>query len=259
MIIKAKTEILPEAQQELWPLLNEVPSDFVLYGGTAVALRYGHRQSVDFDFFSSMKDTDILNTTGKLDFIKKYAINYEAPDISIAESGSQVIYDLKMSNGEKIEVTFVRDKDFINGSVEKPSQAIGNRINIASSIDLMATKINALKNRRSVKDFVDISTMIKNGVSFKRGITVAIALNKSNLIDEIEIFNHMLQALREPESYSVFFKRDMEAPSELTAMLPDVVKTIVPEAERISLEKINYNLKLRSGLSYEIDREGWEL
>ncbi|WP_373321508.1 nucleotidyl transferase AbiEii/AbiGii toxin family protein [Rivihabitans pingtungensis] len=25
---------------------------FVLYGGTAIALRLGHRESVDFDFFS---------------------------------------------------------------------------------------------------------------------------------------------------------------------------------------------------------------
>lgn len=31
-----KTKILPEAQQELWPLLKEVPDHFVLYGGTAI-------------------------------------------------------------------------------------------------------------------------------------------------------------------------------------------------------------------------------
>ena len=37
MTIKAKTEILPEAQKILWPLLAEVPGDFVLYGGTAPA------------------------------------------------------------------------------------------------------------------------------------------------------------------------------------------------------------------------------
>jgi hypothetical protein len=32
-----------------------VPKHFVLYGGTAVSLRLGHRQSVDFDFFTSEK------------------------------------------------------------------------------------------------------------------------------------------------------------------------------------------------------------
>ena len=46
-----KTEILPKAQLELWPLLAPAPGlSFVLYGGTAVALYLGHRVSVDFDF-----------------------------------------------------------------------------------------------------------------------------------------------------------------------------------------------------------------
>ncbi|MGM0425440.1 MAG: nucleotidyl transferase AbiEii/AbiGii toxin family protein [Thermodesulfobacteriota bacterium] len=31
-----------------------MPSEFVLYGGTAIALHLGHRSSVDFDFFSSV-------------------------------------------------------------------------------------------------------------------------------------------------------------------------------------------------------------
>ena len=45
--------ILPEAQRALWPALHEIPHGFVLYGGTALAVRLGHRTSVDFDFFSS--------------------------------------------------------------------------------------------------------------------------------------------------------------------------------------------------------------
>jgi hypothetical protein len=45
---------LPAAQREIWPLL--APSRdlrLVLYGGTAVALQLGHRESLDFDFFCS--------------------------------------------------------------------------------------------------------------------------------------------------------------------------------------------------------------
>src|SRR6185436_2752375 len=45
--------ILPAAQRRLWPELRQVPPHFVLYGGTAVGLWLGHRQSLDFDFFSS--------------------------------------------------------------------------------------------------------------------------------------------------------------------------------------------------------------
>jgi len=44
-------EILPPAQRRLWVELAQVPKDFVLYGGTALALHLGHRESADFGFF----------------------------------------------------------------------------------------------------------------------------------------------------------------------------------------------------------------
>ena len=48
-----RLDILPESQLRLWPELDAVPPDFVLYGGTGLALQLGHRASEDFDFFSS--------------------------------------------------------------------------------------------------------------------------------------------------------------------------------------------------------------
>ena len=45
-------EILPEVQRWIYPRLQNLKKlGFVLYGGTALALQLGHRQSVDFDFF----------------------------------------------------------------------------------------------------------------------------------------------------------------------------------------------------------------
>src|ERR1700692_756806 len=46
-----RMEVLPAAQRRLWGELSSVPEEFVLYGGTALALHLGHRNSVDFDFF----------------------------------------------------------------------------------------------------------------------------------------------------------------------------------------------------------------
>lgn len=52
-LFKPRMEILPSAQQRLWPELRPAAElGFALYGGTAIALRLGHRHSVDFDFFS---------------------------------------------------------------------------------------------------------------------------------------------------------------------------------------------------------------
>ena len=44
-------EALTSDTKKLWPELKHFP-DFVLAGGTALALQSGHRTSVDFDFFS---------------------------------------------------------------------------------------------------------------------------------------------------------------------------------------------------------------
>jgi hypothetical protein len=46
-----RLDILPQSQLRLWPELEIVPSDFVLYGGAGPALQLGHRFSEDFDFF----------------------------------------------------------------------------------------------------------------------------------------------------------------------------------------------------------------
>jgi hypothetical protein len=51
--LKPHLEVLPEAQKETWPTLGWAATNrFVLYGGTAIALRCGHRASIGFDFFT---------------------------------------------------------------------------------------------------------------------------------------------------------------------------------------------------------------
>lgn len=49
---RPRLDILPPPQRALWPELDATPDWLALSGGTALALRIGHRQSVDFDFFS---------------------------------------------------------------------------------------------------------------------------------------------------------------------------------------------------------------
>ncbi len=50
---RPRLDIMPAGQRRLWPdLSRRCRAVFVLYGGTGLALRLGHRQSVDFhDFF----------------------------------------------------------------------------------------------------------------------------------------------------------------------------------------------------------------
>lgn len=56
MTFSPKFNILPASHRTLWNELKSTPKHFVLYGGTALALRLGHRISEDFDFFSQTEE-----------------------------------------------------------------------------------------------------------------------------------------------------------------------------------------------------------
>ncbi len=62
MTFSPKLNILPAPQRAVWRELKVTPKQFVLYGGTALALRLGHRVSEDFDFFAnaSFKPQNLL-------------------------------------------------------------------------------------------------------------------------------------------------------------------------------------------------------
>lgn len=244
MIIRPRIDILPEAQKILWPMLKEVPKDFVLYGGTAVALRYGHRKSVDFDFFSSLPDNAITNSTQKLSFIKKYAINYNSPSLQTTANASQVIYDLDMGKGNLVEITFLRDPNFIGGAINAPHISIDNGVKVASPLDLMAAKINAALFRQSVKDLVDIAEMIKNNVSFLRGFASAMSLKAQYLPQIGTDYSHLLNAMASKEFYIDAFARDKNASMELKQLTSHVSDIIIKEAEKLSIARL-LSMKLK--------------
>ena len=75
-----RLDILPPAQQRLWPKLSPAASaGFVLYGGTAIALRLGHRPSIDFDFFTDQPlDKDALRSA--LPIVERATVLQDRPE-----------------------------------------------------------------------------------------------------------------------------------------------------------------------------------
>jgi hypothetical protein len=79
MTFRPRLDALPAPQRALWPELAAVPRRYVLYGGTALALRLAHRPSVDFDFFAhDHLDHHELETA--VPFIPGAAVLDEGPD-----------------------------------------------------------------------------------------------------------------------------------------------------------------------------------
>ena len=74
-----RLDILPPPQRQLWPELRATPSRFVLYGGTAIALRLAHRESEDFAFFSAEPfDGDAL--LAEIPYLDGAQVVQRAPD-----------------------------------------------------------------------------------------------------------------------------------------------------------------------------------
>ena len=149
--------ILPAAQRQLWDELISVPDDFVLYGGTALALRIGHRSSVDFDFFSAA-EFQPHELQGKLPF---------AESCEVLQSSANTLTIL-VDRGGPVKVSFFGKLTF--GQVHTPDVVSQNSIKIASMGDIFATKLKTILQRSELKDYIDIAAILKAGISLETGL-----------------------------------------------------------------------------------------
>lgn len=161
-------EVLPQVQCELWPLLAPVSAlGFVLYGGTAIALRLGHRQSVDFDFFQDEPlDRSALNRA--LPSLAHAQVIQDQPDTL-----SALIY-VEGSTHDWVKVSFFGGIDF--GRVGEPEQTTDRDVAVASLDDLMATKLKVMLQRVEARDYRDVAAMLSAGIDLARGLAAARAL-----------------------------------------------------------------------------------
>lgn len=237
-------------------MLKDVPNNFVLYGGTAVALRYGHREPADFNFFSSENkgSGNLYIVVSKLPFIKRHMA--QMPELHKNKNHSQIDYLLEMNNGKTVQVSFVDSTKVIPGSINAPDVVADNGILIASPEDLMATTIHSLGKRQSVKDLVDISAMIKNGVSLNKGFEIAMRFRQDTLSKDFDVFCRIGSLLQNPEGIDSFCKKDKDPSEDLKKFLPEVKQIIPAAAAKLKLEElVNTPLKLNKDLSHGI---GWE-
>jgi hypothetical protein len=114
---------------------------FALAGGTSLALRFGHRLSIDLDFFTeaAFEPPDLANLL---------AVGPES--ITGSASGTLQI------QLRKVKVEFLRH----SYPPLAPKEFIQN-IHFWSLQDVAAMKLNAICNRGSKKDFYDIRALLK--------------------------------------------------------------------------------------------------
>ena len=162
MTLKPFLDVLPREQRILWPALSEVPDSFALYGGTALALRLGHRSSVDFDFFSSdAVDFDVLF---RLPFMTRADVLQREPDtLTVSTVHGRATNPVKVSFFGGIDT----------GRVGNPELTDDGVLRVASLLDLFGTKLKVLLQRVAARDYLDLAAILQAGVPLKDGLGAA--------------------------------------------------------------------------------------
>ncbi len=163
-------DILPPEQRSVLPELKPTRSlGFVLYGGTAIALQLGHRESVDFDFFSDHNiDEDLL--TRSMPMLASAETTQREPNIwtmNIRPKGA----------GRAVKLSFFGGFKF--GRVGEPRPTKWHELTLASLDDLLGHKLKVLLDRVEAKDYMDIAAMLSNGQKLEDGLGSASALFKT--------------------------------------------------------------------------------
>jgi hypothetical protein len=151
--------ILPAEQRALWPELKPARDlDYVLYGGTAIALRLGHRQSIDFDFFRS-------------DPLDRDQVRKSLPFVNQATVLQDSLNTFVVMTKANVKISFFGGLDF--GRVGEPQLTDDAVLRVASLRDLMATKLKVILQRSESKDYIDIAAMVRSGESIAGGLAAA--------------------------------------------------------------------------------------
>ena len=115
-----------------------------LVGGTALALQYGHRQSIDLDFFGTLavEQDEIIEM---LSSVGSFSIHNRSKRIF-----QLILRDIKVDIIDYSQYKWIDDPVIEDG------------IPLASPKDIAAMKINAIEGRGTRKDFVDVYFLMQH-------------------------------------------------------------------------------------------------
>ena len=137
--------VLPDTLELLKVLMQQpLLKDMRLVGGTSLALQYGHRRSVDLDFFG-MTTEDVDELTDMMRECSK----------DLVKGSCTKRIKTYFLNGVKVDVVNY-DYKWIDDVVE------GGGLRLASPKDIAAMKVNAVMGRGTKKNFIDVYFLLQH-------------------------------------------------------------------------------------------------
>ncbi|MDZ4738580.1 MAG: nucleotidyl transferase AbiEii/AbiGii toxin family protein [Alphaproteobacteria bacterium] len=160
-----RLDILPPPQRRLWDELSAVPVEFVLYGGTAVALHLGHRQSVDFDFFGN-KPLDPAKLVPAIPFLAGATVTQREPNT----------FSCTVDRSGPVKLSFFGLPGMPR--LSPPLVAPDNGLKVAALIDLGGAKTSVVQQRAEAKDYIDIDAILTaGGIDLAQLLAAALAIH----------------------------------------------------------------------------------
>ncbi len=138
-------DILDEKRRAILPAFAIFKKDFYLAGGTALALQIGHRDSIDFDFFTQ----DTLHTAELFDRIQAHVpgkiVKTQDADNTLGVLIDDSIRASFMTYPYQLSEALIEDEYF----------------KFASIMDIACMKLSAITSRATEKDYVDLYFILK--------------------------------------------------------------------------------------------------
>lgn len=170
-------EVVSQETMNVWRKIavSGLAENFYLAGGTALAIRLGHRRSIDLDFFSD-KDWTSDEIKGELAGLGKFEVVSET---------TGTLHGLL----DSVRLSFF----CYRYALLFPPAPFGG-LNLADQRDIAAMKISAISSRGSKKDFIDLFFLLKKYplrdlFSFFEKKFQGINYNKLHLIKSLTYFD----------------------------------------------------------------------
>lgn len=138
-------EFMDPDMRALWNTMSALPGALRLYGGTALALYLNHRQSVDFDFFTTEPDVRRSALAG-LRWLAGAELRGRVGSIEATWAGER----------RNVRLTFLEARAIVPPPQDAPRFA-PNGVAVASPRDLVRAKLEAICNRGAARDYRDIA------------------------------------------------------------------------------------------------------
>lgn len=147
-------EVLPKTQHRVWKALRKEAEylkqkGYYLAGGTGLALQLGHRQSLDFDFFSESRNTAAALCL----WLEKF------PGFVLRDKNPDTVH----ADVRGVKLSFI-------GAYRYPvvapfAEAEGVRV--APVVDIALMKLLAITHRATLRDYIDLAVILRDYISLQ--------------------------------------------------------------------------------------------